>query len=76
MSVKLYDIFFSGQTLEQADPAAARRHIGSLFQADSKQLEHLFSGQRIKIKGAVDQQTAINYRVASGRPAPLWRLSR
>lgn len=64
MPTQCYDIFFSGKTVEGADPGEVRRNIAKMFNAGDEQLEYLFSGNAVKVKSAVDQETAIKYRVA------------
>ncbi len=64
MSETRYDILFSGQIMEGRDPAQVRTAVARMFQADDATLARLFSGRPIRIKSAVDQETAIQYRVA------------
>ncbi|MCW8882345.1 MAG: hypothetical protein OQK92_08495 [Sedimenticola sp.] len=64
MAVQRYDIFFSGKTIENADPETVKQKIARIFNASGDQLEHLFSGASVKIKNNIDQDTAIKYRVA------------
>lgn len=58
-----YDIYFSGQLLPDRDPDQVRQAVGQLFSAEDKMLERLFSGQPVRIKRAVDQDTAATYRL-------------
>lgn len=64
MLAQCYDIFFSGRTVEGADPATVKRNLAKTFNMGSEQLEYLFAGNSVKVKGGVDQETAIKYRVA------------
>lgn len=64
MPAQTYDIFFSGRILEGASRDEVKARIGKLFNTSGDQLEQLFSGEPMKIKNAVDQETAIKYRVA------------
>ncbi|MES9899629.1 MAG: hypothetical protein ABW148_11475 [Sedimenticola sp.] len=64
MSEPLYDLFFSGEIMEDRDPNEVRSNIARIFKMDEEKLGHLFSGTPVKIKGEVDQDTAIKYRVA------------
>jgi len=64
MPVQCYDIFFSGKTVEGADLAAVKQNLARIFNTGSEQLEYLFSGNSVKVKAGVDQETAIKYRVA------------
>jgi hypothetical protein len=64
MPVQCYDIFFSGKTVEGADPTEVKQELARIFNTRSEQLEYLFSGSSVKVKSGVDQETAIKYRVA------------
>jgi len=64
MPAQTYDIFFSGRILDGASPDEVKARIGKLFNTSGDQLEQLFSGEQLKIKNGVDQETAIKYRVA------------
>lgn len=64
MPAQKYDIFFSGRTLEGADPAEVKRNLAKTFNMGPEQLEYLFAGNSVKVKGGVDQETAVKYRVA------------
>lgn len=64
MPVQRYDIYFSGKIIEKADLTTVKQKIAALFNAGDRQLEYLFSGASVKIKNNVDQDTAIQYRVA------------
>jgi hypothetical protein len=60
----LYDLYFSGKIIGQNDPEQVRLKVGRIFGVDSQTLDRLFSGKPVRIKAAVDQETAIRYRVA------------
>jgi len=62
--MQLFDIYFSGKLLPDADPAAARQALGKLFKVQDQALERLFSGTPIRIKKQVDVETANRYRGA------------
>jgi len=64
MAVDLYDLFFAGRIIQGKDPQQVRNAIARLFSADDQALERLFSGTSVKIKSSIDQDTAIQYRVA------------
>jgi len=64
MSNSSYDIYFSGKLLPGSEPDQARQAVARIFAADQAMLERLFSGTPIRVKSAVDQETAIKYRVA------------
>lgn len=82
MSDENFDIYFSGKILPDADLAEVRTRVGQLFNADARVLDQLFCGKPVKIKKAVDMDTAIKYRVKfreagaiidirpTGQPAP------
>ncbi|MGD8909073.1 MAG: hypothetical protein PVI92_06960 [Chromatiales bacterium] len=82
MSPETYDVYFSGVTLKNADPAEAKRKIGAMFKLKGEKLERLFSGKPIPIKRGVDMDRAVKFRVAfrdvgalvdivpAGQPAP------
>jgi hypothetical protein len=82
MSLETYDIYFSGATLKEADPAETKRKIGAMFKLEGKKLERLFSGKPVAIKKGVDMDRAVKFRVAfrdagalvdivpAGQPAP------
>ena len=64
MSEPLYDLFFAGEIMAGQDPERVRAAVARMFGADDDTLARLFSGRPVKIKSAVDQETAIRYRVA------------
>lgn len=64
MPIQQFDIFFSGQILEGQDPAEVRERIRRLFNAQDDQLQRLFSGEAVRIKGGVDEEEASKYRLA------------
>lgn len=59
---EFFNVVFAGEIARGADPAAVRANIGRLFKASDAMVEKLFSGQRIAVKKAVDQATAMKYR--------------
>jgi hypothetical protein len=64
MPIQQFDIYFSGQILEGQDPAEVRERIRRLFNAQDDQLQRLFSGEAVRIKGGVDEEEASKYRLA------------
>ncbi len=64
MSAQCYDIFFSGKTVAGADLAEVKQKLARIFNTESGQIEYLFTGNPVKVKSGVDQETAIKYRVA------------
>jgi len=59
-----FDIFFAGKLTPDADPSEAREAVGKLFKLQGQALEKLFSGTPVRIKKAVDVETANRYRKA------------
>ena len=59
-----FDIFFAGKLAPEADPEQAREAIGKMFKLQGKPLDKLFSGTPMRIKKAVDVDTANRYRKA------------
>jgi hypothetical protein len=64
MPAQLFDIFFSGQIMEGQDPAEVRERIRRMFNAQDDQLQRLFSGEPVRIKGGADEEEASKYRLA------------
>ncbi len=64
MSDELFEVAFSGQIAEGADPDQVKAKIASMFKADEAKLAHLFSGKRVIIKKNIDQATANKYKTA------------
>lgn len=58
-----FDVYFSGQILDGFDPSQVRQKVGAIFKANEAMLGKLFSGQPVKVKGGVDQDTAIKYKL-------------
>jgi len=58
----LFNVVFAGQIAQGADPAAVRANVARLFKASDAMVDKLFSGQRIAVKKAVDQATAMKLR--------------
>ncbi len=57
-----FNVVFAGEIARGSDPAAVKANIARLFKANDAMIEKLFSGQRIAVKKAVDQATAMKYR--------------
>lgn len=64
MADPLYDLYFSGQLIEDQELAQVRLKVGKIFGADETMLDRLFSGNPVRIKAGVHQDTAVKYRVA------------
>lgn len=64
MSDQLFEVAFSGQVSDGANPDEVRAKVGKMFNADDAKLAQLFSGKRIVIKKNVDRATANKYQTA------------
>ncbi|MES9906213.1 MAG: hypothetical protein ABW168_26475 [Sedimenticola sp.] len=64
MPEPLYDLFYSGKLMEGLDAEEVRGNLARMFKADEAMLNRLFSGTPVRVKGGIDQETAIKYRVA------------
>lgn len=64
MNGMCYDIYFAGRLLPDQDPVVVRENIRVMFRADDAQLQRLFSGDPVRIKAGVDEETAVKYRVS------------
>lgn len=58
MSETLFDVTFSGQLAPGASVEVARARLRNLFHLDDERAALLFSGRRVVLKRAVDEQTA------------------
>lgn len=67
MSEQLFEVAFSGQISDGANPAEVKAKIGKMFNADEAKLAQLFSGKRVVVKKNLDQATAAKYRTAFTR---------
>jgi hypothetical protein len=67
MSDQLFEVAFSGQVSEGANPEEVKARVGKMFNADQAKLAQLFSGKRIVIKKNIDQATANKYLTALNR---------
>jgi len=67
MSDQLFEVAFSGQVSEGANPQEVRARVGKIFNADETKLAQLFSGKRIVIKKNIDRATANKYQTALNR---------
>jgi len=77
-----FDIYFLGEMLPDADPAKVRAGVAKLFKVQETAVDRLFSGKPLRVKQAVDADSASRYRsafrdagaliqiVASGSPPP------
>jgi len=77
-----FDIYFLGEMLPEADPANVRAGVAKLFKVQESAVDRLFSGKPLRVKQAVDADSASRYRsafrdvgalvqiVASGSPPP------
>jgi hypothetical protein len=77
-----FDIYFFGETLPDSELASVKAGVAELFKIDAAAVERLFSGKGVRVKQAVDAETASRYRAAfrevgaliqivpTGSPAP------
>ena len=63
MSDDLFDIYFAGKVINADELETVKQKVAKLFNANESVLAKLFSGTPVKIKKAVDMDTAIKYRV-------------
>jgi hypothetical protein len=82
-----FDIYFVGEMLPDADPDAVKIGVAGLFKLAPDSAERLFSGKPVRVKQAVDPDTASRYRAAfrevgalvqivpEGSPAPATRAA-
>lgn len=59
-----FDIYFLGEMLPGADPAAVRNGVAQLFKMQGSAVDRLFSGKPLRVKKGVDADTASRYRAA------------
>ena len=62
-----YEIAFSGQLVQGAQPELVKANLAKLFQADAQRIAQLFSGRRIVIKNNLDAAAAEKYRTTLER---------
>jgi len=59
-----FDVYFLGETLPDADPAVVRQGVAKLFKVQESAVDRLFSGKPLRVKQALDADTASRYRAA------------
>ncbi len=59
-----FDIYFLGETLPEAEPAAVRRGVARLFKVEDDAVDRLFSGQAVRVKKGLDDEASSRYRAA------------
>lgn len=62
--MQLFDIYFLGQTLPEADPRAVRRGVAKLFKVEDDAVDRLFGGKPVRVKKGQDAEAASRYRAA------------
>ena len=67
MSDELFEVAFSGQISDGAEPGEVKAKVGKMFNADDVKLAQLFSGRRVVIKKNIDRATATKYQTALNR---------
>ncbi len=80
--MQTFDVYFLGEMLPDADPAAVRAAVAKLFKVEGEKVDRLFSGKPLRVKQGVDAEAASRYRatfrdagallqiVPSGAPPP------
>jgi hypothetical protein len=67
MSDQLFEVAFSGQISDGAEPGEVKAKVAKMFNADDAKLAQLFSGRRVIIKKNIDRATAAKYQTALNR---------
>ena len=67
MSDQLFEVAFSGQISDGAEPGEVKAKVAKMFNADDAKLAQLFSGRRVVIKKNIDRATAAKYQSALNR---------
>ena len=67
MSDQLFEVAFSGQISDGAEPGEVKAKVAKMFNADDAKLAQLFSGRRVVIKKNIDRATAARYQTALNR---------
>jgi hypothetical protein len=70
-----FDIQFSGELAEGADPCATRERLRDLFKLSPETVERLFSGRPVVIKRDLDEVAAARYRAAFSEVGAVLRLT-
>ena len=74
MSQQRFDIYFAGELLPDHSPDAVKQWLGAQFKLQGEALERLFGGQPVRIKQAVDMDTAGRYRAAFRQAGALLEI--
>ena len=74
MSDQLFEVAFSGQISDGANPDEVKARVGKIFNADDAKLAQLFSGKRIVIKKNIDRATANKYQTALNRAGAVCEI--
>ena len=75
MSDQLFEVAFSGQISDGANPDDVKARVGKMFNADATKLAALFSGKRVVIKKNIDQATAAKYRAALNKAGAVCEVA-
>ncbi|EKF72957.1 hypothetical protein A11A3_16075 [Alcanivorax hongdengensis A-11-3] len=62
MSETRYQLVFSGQLVNGADPDTVKANLARLFKMDAARVETLFGGKPVVLKKDADQATAMKFR--------------
>ena len=74
MSDELFEVAFSGQISDGAEPGEVKAKVAKMFNADDAKLAQLFSGRRVVIKKNIDRATAARYQTALNRAGAEWEI--
>lgn len=72
--MQTFDIYFLGEMLPDADPAAVRRDVAKLFKTSDDAVDKLFSGKPRRVKQGIDVDTASRYRAAFREAGALLQI--
>ncbi len=74
MSSELYSVVLSGRIAEGFDEQQVRRTLAGLFKTAEANVEKLFASAPVRIKKAVERDTALKYKAAVERAGALCEL--
>ena len=69
--MRTFDLYFAGKLMSNTDLQQAKAAVGRIFKLDEQALGKLFSGNKVRLKQAVDVDTANRYRRAFGEAGAL-----
>ncbi|MFQ5487472.1 MAG: hypothetical protein ACE5ET_03375 [Gammaproteobacteria bacterium] len=75
MDDRRFDIVFTGQIVEGADPAQVQERLAILFKMERAAIQGLFSGRRYTIKKDLDPATAGKFKAALAKAGAVCELA-